>query len=486
MTDPAGRDRHDRTDRRDRRERHDRYYSPQLRTALVFTGTGTAGAYHAGVLRALHEAGVKIDLVAGRGVGAVSALFSAIDAPHRLWEDKGFWRSSAVSHLYPWRTALQLAVLAVAASLFVVAVPILAVAVGAIVFPVDFVARMIGLGGAHGLVGSYVAFAQAAFAPGALPTWLPRIVVLLLGGVLVFAGVNAWIRRGSRQERGPMWWTLVRAPLSADEASAHCWRVLWDSVRGAAPLRQPSTVDLGRRYAELLADNLGQPGFRELLITAHDVDARRDLVFGLVAEARRNELVRRSTTVEAEARRAEIFDLAGVSRDHLIDAVAGALSVPVATEFHEIHFAAEAYWRGETHRVCDRAAAVSRLLDEVASLGVEQAIVITAAPERPGPHALTAPRRDARGRLGEYVQSAEASALADALRAAAGRFTRIFVIQPGHNPIGPFDFHGGYDDRSDRAMRLDELLNRGYEDAYHQFIEPVVAASGDRVGQGVP
>ena len=32
-------------------------YSPHLRTALVFTGTGTAGAYHAGVLRALHEAG---------------------------------------------------------------------------------------------------------------------------------------------------------------------------------------------------------------------------------------------------------------------------------------------------------------------------------------------------------------------------------------------------------------------------------------------
>ena len=37
----------------------DRPYSTRLRTALVLTGTGTAGAYHAGVLRALHEAGVK-------------------------------------------------------------------------------------------------------------------------------------------------------------------------------------------------------------------------------------------------------------------------------------------------------------------------------------------------------------------------------------------------------------------------------------------
>ena len=43
-------------------------YSPKHRTALVLTGTGTAGAYHAGVLRALAEAGVRIDLVAGRAL----------------------------------------------------------------------------------------------------------------------------------------------------------------------------------------------------------------------------------------------------------------------------------------------------------------------------------------------------------------------------------------------------------------------------------
>ena len=68
-------------------------YSPQRRTALVLTGTGTAGAYHAGVLRALHEAGVKIDVVGGRGVGVVGALFAAVDGGPRLWDDNGFWRA---------------------------------------------------------------------------------------------------------------------------------------------------------------------------------------------------------------------------------------------------------------------------------------------------------------------------------------------------------------------------------------------------------
>ena len=48
-------------------------YSPERRTALVLCGTGAHGAYQAGVLRALQEAGVKIDVMAGQGVGAGAA-----------------------------------------------------------------------------------------------------------------------------------------------------------------------------------------------------------------------------------------------------------------------------------------------------------------------------------------------------------------------------------------------------------------------------
>jgi hypothetical protein len=58
----------------------------------------------------------------------------------------------------------------------------------------------------------------------------------------------------------------------------------------------------------------------------------------------------------------------------------------------------------------------------------------------------------------------------------------VVTIRPAHNAIGPFDFGGGFDDRSDRRQPLGELLARGYEDAYLQFIEPVLGASGDRIG----
>jgi hypothetical protein len=51
----------------------------------------------------------------------------------------------------------------------------------------------------------------------------------------------------------------------------------------------------------------------------------------------------------------------------------------------------------------------------------------------------------------------------------------VFVVRPVHNPIGPFDFGGVYDDASDRFRAMNELVRQGYEDAYQQFIEPVVA-----------
>ena len=454
-------------------------YSPQRRTALVLTGTGTAGAYHAGVLRALHEAGVKLDIVAGRGVGVVGALFAAVDGAQRLWDDKGFWRAEGIERLYEWRVVPRVLVWALGVSLAVVAIPIAAVALGLIVFPIDFVLKMIGVGGAGGLVAAYLRLAEGAFAPGALPTWLPRLVLLVLGSAGIVAAVDGWFGGGAatRRSLGAAWWRTLRAPMSSSQAIDHCWRVMWDLVRGATQLKGPTPAELGRRYVEMLTENIGQPGFRELIVTVHDADAHRDLLFALVGDDRRRDLIRRSTSEAADGRRAEVFDLAGVARDHLPDAVAAALTIPLATEWHRVTFAADGYWRGETHRLCDRPAGLIRLIDELIDLGVAQIVLVSAAPESPGPHALASPRLDGRGRLGEYLQSSEAAVVRDATTTTEG--VRIFTIRPSHNALGLFDFAGGYDDRSHRRQGIGELISRGYEDAYHQFIEPIVGASGE-------
>jgi hypothetical protein len=330
-------------------------YSPQRRTALVLTGTGADGAYHAGVLRALHEAGVKLDIIGARGVGIVGALFAAVDGGQRLWEEKGFWRGHATHALYPWGRVPTVVAWALAVSVAIVATPLIAAALGLVVFPIDFLLKMIGVGGAPGLLGAYLRLMTLAFAPDALPTWLPRFVLLVLGSAAAVALVQGWIA-GGRHMRGALWWHAVPGPLSSREIVERCWRVMWDLIRGATPLKSPSPSELGRRYTEMLAENIGQPGFRELVFVVHDVDAHRDLVFALVAESRRRQLIRRATIEAADTRRAEVFDLAGIARDHLADAVAAALTLPLASDWHTVTFASDGYWRGETHRICDRPA----------------------------------------------------------------------------------------------------------------------------------
>ncbi len=458
-------------------------YSPLRRTALVLTGTGTAGAYHAGALRALDEAGVKLDIVAGRGIGVVGALFAAVDGAARLWDERGFWLSGGARSLYPWRRSLRAVVWALAVCVGIVAVPIAAVAGGLIVFPIDFVLKMMGASGAGGLADAYLRLAERAFAPGGLPTWLPRLVLLVLGTTAAVALGSAYRPARVGRPRGPFWWRTIPAPLSSRPAIDRLWTSLWQLVRGATQLKEPTRLDLARRYTELLADNLGQPGFRELLVVVHDVDAGRDLVCALVTESRRRDLMRRGLSGAADTRQAEVLDLAGIGRDHLADAVAAALTLPLANEFHELQFSPESYWRGEQHRVSDRPAALERVVDELVGLGVEQIVLVSAASESRGPHALGAPRFDGRGRVGEVLQSFEAAIVRDVLARPRVGGPTIFPIQPAHNPVGPFDFSGGLDDRSARTQHLSELINRGYEDAYRQFVGPVVGASGDRVGQ---
>ena len=79
------------------------------------------------------------------------------------------------------------------------------------------------------------------------------------------------------------------------------------------------------------------------------------------------------------------MDLAGTERQYAIDAIAAALSIPVATEPHLVSFAPDSPWRGETHRLCDRPDATARLFEEVASAGAEQIVLVSALPEPTGP-----------------------------------------------------------------------------------------------------
>ena len=458
-------------------------YSTRRRTALILTGTGTAGAYHAGVLRALHEAGIKIDLVAGRGIGVASALFAAIDGGSRLWENTGLWKGAAARRLYGWRPALRLAAYAGVAAFVLLCLPVALLAAAVLVGLAGTVATLIGLGNwGSRLTGAYTSWIDTLFAPDAIPTVIPRLVVFaLLIGLAIVAGsaLSGYLRhRVRRRSRPGAFWRILGPPLTADPLTARCVAELWSLIRGAAPLATPSRTELARKYVELLQENLGQPGFREVLLTVHDVDARRDIVFALLAQPQRGRFFSRPSG-EAGARTLETFDLAGVSRDHVFDALAAALAVPLATEPHLVTFAAEGPWRGETHRLCDRPESLARVIEEAAAAGAEQLVIVAPSVSGAGPHELSGGRAELRGRVGEQLAAFEAASLRDALAMSGERFAAVFVIRPAHLPLMPLDFGGVYDERSDRTQTVGELADRGYEDAYRQFIEPVVGAGAE-------
>ena len=449
----------------------------------MLTGTGTAGAYHAGVLQAVQDAGVKVDIVAGRGIGVAGAMFSAIDGGSYLWDKRHGWAAPAVGRFYAWRWTLRAAGAALATALGSLLLP-LAVLVGALVaYPVGLILQMTGLRAGGAVASAYARLVEAIFQPQALPLYLPRFVTLvllaLLAALAVGAVATALQARRRRRARGARWWQLLGSPLDTSSAADWLTARLWQVMRGAASTARPGAADLGRRYSQLLAENVGQPGFRELIVLVHDLDARRDLVSALLAEPHRGAFFRPRVGEEEGQRQLEALDLAGAARHQAVHLLSAALGMPVVTDPHLLAFPAGSAWRGEAHRLCDRPESTGRLLEEVAHAGAEQVVLVTACAEPPGPHALEAGRRDARSRAGEDLAAMESASIRDALASRSGLFQAVFRIRPTHNPLGPFDFRGNYDERSDRWHSLAELVARGYEDGFRQFVDSVVGASGE-------
>lgn len=449
----------------------------------MLCGTGAHGAYHAGVLRAMQEAGVKIDVLAGHGIGAGAAAIGAIDGAARLWEPQGIWRGGKAAKLYAWKRPIRLAASTGAALVVILLSPLVLLLLGLAILPLGFLLEMAGTDAGAALAAAYSAWLETAFQGEQLPTAVARVAMFALAALVLTLTIGAVLGDRApvrRRVRGGWWWRIAGAPLDARRARDLFTGAIWELIRGAAVVPRPEAADIGRRYAEVLAENLGQPGFRELVIAATDLDARRDVVAVLLRDSFRREFF---APRPGRDRRAEVLELSGVARDHLVDLLASALTPPLACDPHLVTFGRDSYWRGETHRVCDRPGVVNRLLEEVAAAGVTQAIVVTAVAPVTGPHRLRPPRLDLRSRLGEYLMADEAAALRDALEMARLRFDSVYVIRPLHNPLGPFDVTGAYDEASDRVEALEELVERGYEDAYRQFIEPVVGASGDALAQ---
>jgi hypothetical protein len=125
-------------------------------------------------------------------------------------------RAQAAAGFYRWRLPLRIAGWALVVAALVFAVPTLLLGLAVLVGLAGLLLTLVGLEApASTLRTTFSGWVDALFAPGALPTTIPRLVlfVLLLGVTALVAG-GAWSMikaRASRRTRHSWIWGLVGA-----------------------------------------------------------------------------------------------------------------------------------------------------------------------------------------------------------------------------------------------------------------------------------
>ena len=161
-------------------------------------GTGAHGAYHAGVLRALQEAGVKIDVFAGHGVGAADAALAAIGGTPGSGTT-GRVAGARARGLYGWKRSIRWAGWIVAGLVAALVAPVaLVVLSGVVVYPLGFLLETAGSGFGTSLLAGYADWLQTAFAGPRLPTFVPRVGMILVSALAVLLLAAAVARRTGR------------------------------------------------------------------------------------------------------------------------------------------------------------------------------------------------------------------------------------------------------------------------------------------------
>jgi hypothetical protein len=472
-------------------------YSPKRRTAVVFAGSGTSGAYHAGVLKALDESGVKIDLVVGSGVGVVTAAFAAAAGGPRLYGKGGFWDGASWSSFYRLRMPVRVGALLLGVAFLVFVLPLLLAVLAGLLFPIVLVVDSLSAGFPSQLLDALRAAPAALRIPYLAALAAPSFVF----SVLALAVLVSLMLRHRRRA-----WELFESVLDAEPARARLRHSLGEVTRGPSfPGARPSDAELGRRYVALACDNLGQPGFRELILRTADLETGAALPFVLLEDEHKEAFA--TARIRGPRSRSEglagAVDLRTSGYDELMfDAVMTGLLPPPVAPVRRVSFPRRGIHAGETHRLCDATAVGGCGISEALAAGAEQIVFVSAVPDvasppprRRGPLALADSQLATLERRGveEDLRSGERmNRIVETLgRAgpddepswedpATGRRYRsvgLYVIRPELRYLGPLELSGARDPATEVVGLLEDLVEQGFRDAYREFIEPVVGAA---------
>lgn len=460
-------------------------YSPKRRTALVFTGSGTTGAYHAGALRALDESGVKIDMVVGSGIGALSAACAAVQGGAKLYGPGGFWSDVSPGAFYRLRPMARAAVGLLGLAFGVFAAPVLLGLALGLAFPLLLIADRL-LPGTTGRVLGWLLPAPSTLSGPYLAALAIPVFLLALAGTAALA----WLLLRDRRRFPEAFESLFDARPGILRL-----RRLLAEVAGGAALRGavPSEAELGRRYVALLSENLGEPGFRELVLRTADLDRAGPLSFRFLREGTAAGERPREGGVPAGV------ELRSPGQDALLfDALATSVLCPFGLPPRRVSFPKGAVHAGETHRLTDATLVGGAGVAEAVAAGAEQVIAVCGVPAEaspPGRRRGALARVDASLRVLERQAAREIDDVERESRMAAtlghrtadvqgawqdpasGRLVRevdLWVIRPERRAIGPLELDGTLDPATEVRQGVEDLLEMGFKDAYRLFVEPVV------------
>jgi hypothetical protein len=476
-------------------------YSPRRRTALVLLGSGTSGAYHAGVLKALDECGAKIDLVVGSGVGAIGAVFAAAASGSKLYGPEGFWSHIGWSALYRVRRSVRAARFLLGLAYGVFLLPVILALLAGMLFPLVLVADLALPGLPARILANPWATPAALRDPYVAALAIP-VFLLSVFATLFFVSVAVKLRRRFSE--------ALESVIDPTPATVRLRLALWDVCRGQLTANRPgSDAEVGERYISVLAENLGQPGFRELILHVADLDAGDVLPFVLLSDPHRGAFISdRARASRADDGQPTVIDLR-TSESLLFDAVLTGLLPPPLTPVRRANFPRRGLFGGEVHRLTE--AASDNVIADAVTAGAEQVIVVTGVPEAP----MTPRRRrglmamlDAHAALSERrAIEADLASVArlnrilktvghqseDGRRGwqdpANGRTYRevaLYVIRPERRTIGPLEWDGSIDPATEVREDPEDLIDTGYRDAHRLFIEPVLGGSEPRPAAAPP
>jgi len=472
-------------------------YSPKRRTALVFTGSGTSGAYHAGALKALEESGVKIDLVVGSGAGAIAAAYAAVDGGARLYGARGFWERVRWRSFFRLRPAVLVVLSLLAASFVAFLLPAVLALLAGLLFPIVLIADRASASGPSRFIDGLHIGPESLSGPYLAALSAPIFALALFALV---SGVVLAMRDRRRLAES------FESIFDARPGQERLRRGLWEIARGVTlSSGPPSEAELGRRYVALASENLGQPGFREMVLCTADLDTGETLPFLVLAEGHRAAF--RAAWGRASRAGGEVGPVAVDLLDPghaelLFDAVVTGLLPPVALPVRRVAFPKGGPFAGQTHRLTDATLRAGSGVSEALAAGAEQVIVVSGAPETPAPAAR---RRGPWARLDATVSLLEGQALErdvseaerinrmvatlghrvdDGSRGwqdpATGRLYRelaLYVIRPSRRTLGPLEVGGARDPATEVVQTTADLLEQGYRDAGRLFVEPVLGGA---------